>query len=219
MKTAFLFVEQWLCAHTFPALFKMHKTHSDHGRQTRSFLVFLNRNVGRKFVFAFPWITYSIFLSSTLVFLQYFPVERSGECLEKDNHGRPLFCYSNSINPSSLPVDCTKYNGTELRELYFNCYAIALSTGLGIAVAAALGLAKVAIVGITIFVKVSEGYFNMTKNDPPPKLLKWCCGGNRKRANRIYIVLSCALIMIGPSIITLFNGLYLVFQIIEDPCK
>lgn len=70
MKTAFLFVEQWLCAHTFPALFKMHKTHSDHGRQTRSYLVFLNRNVGRKFVFAFSWITYSIFLSSALVFLQ-----------------------------------------------------------------------------------------------------------------------------------------------------
>ena len=39
-----------------------------------------------------------------------------------------------------------------------------MPTGLGIAVAAALGLAKVAIVSITIFVKVSEGYFKMTKN-------------------------------------------------------
>ena len=76
-----------------------------------------------------------------------------------------------------------------------------------------------AIVGVTIFVKVSEGYFNMTKNDPPPKLLKLCCSGNRKRANRIYIVLSCTLLMIGPSINVLFNGFYLVFQIIEDPHK
>ena len=39
-----------------------------------------------------------------------------------------------------------------------------MPTGLGIAVAAALGLAKVTIVSITIFVKVSEGYFKMTKN-------------------------------------------------------
>ena len=36
--------------------------------------------------------------------------------------------------------------------------------GLGIAVVAAFGLAKVGIVGVTIFVKVTEGFFNKTKN-------------------------------------------------------
>ena len=48
--------------------------------------------------------------------------------------------------------------------MHFDCYALALPTGLGIAVAAALGLAKVAIVSITIFVKVTEGYLKMTKS-------------------------------------------------------
>ena len=38
---------------------------------------------------------------------------------------------------------------------------------LGIAVAAALGLAKVVIVGVTIFVKVTEGFLKLTKNPPP----------------------------------------------------
>ena len=62
-----------------------------------------------------------------------------------------LFCYSNSsLSNSSLPVDCANFSVTELRELQFQCYAIALPVGLGIAVAAALGLAKVVIVGVTI---------------------------------------------------------------------
>ena len=74
-------------------------------------------------------------------------MEESAECLETDSHGRTLFCYSDS----SLPVDCANFSVTELRELQFQCY-----TGLGIVVAAALGLAKVAIVGVTIIVKVTE---------------------------------------------------------------
>ena len=61
---------------------------------------------------------------------------------------------------------------TELRELQFQCYAIALPVGLGIAITVALVLAKVAIVGVTIFVKVTEGFFMMIKN---PKKLPHCC--------------------------------------------
>ena len=150
--TAFLSVGRWLCVYTFPALFKMHKTRSDCGNPMRSFmgfLGFLDRKVENSLILvsAFWSIVCSILCSSTKVFLQYFPVEVSAECLETDNHGRTLFCYSNS----SLPVDCANFSVTELRELQFQCY-----TGLGIAVAATLGLAKVAIVGVTIIVKVTE---------------------------------------------------------------
>ena len=45
-------------------------------------------------------------------------------------------------------MDCANYSVTELREVQFQCYAIALPVGLGIAGAAALALAKVAIVGV-----------------------------------------------------------------------
>ena len=147
---------------TFPALFKMHKTRSDHGGQTREFMVFLDRNLegSVQLIAAFCSIVCCIFSTSTAAFFRYFPAEESAECLEKDSHGRTLFCYSNS----SLPVDCGNCSVTELRELQFQCYAIALPVGLGIAVAAALGLAKVVIVGVTIFVKVTEGFFMMTKN-------------------------------------------------------
>ena len=196
MKTVFLSMGRLLCVNTFPALFKMHKTRSDHGNQTRKFMVFLDRKVESSLtlIAAFCSIVYSILFTSSLIFLRYFPVEQSEECNEKDNHDRSLFCYSTSSN-SSLPVDCAKYTVTELQELHFRCYALALPNGLGIAVAAALGLAKVATVGITIFVKVTEGYFKMTKNDLPLKLLKWCCGGSRKCANRIYIISSTLLLL------------------------
>ena len=74
------------------------------------------------------------------------------------------------------------------------CYAIALP-GFGIAVAAALGLAKVAIVGVTICVKVTEGYFKMT-NDPPQILSRWFCGCRRQCANGTYDALSFLLFCI-----------------------
>ena len=218
LKTLFLFVGRMLCVHTFPALFKIHKTRSGHGSQMRKFMVFLDRKVERSLtlIAAFCSIVYSIFCSSTMVFLRYFPVEGSEEWHKKDSHGRSLFCYSTSRN-SSLPVDCAEYSVTELQELDFDCYAIVLPTGLGIAVAAALGLAKVAIVGITIFVKFSEGYFNMTKNDPPPKVQKWCCGGSRKRAIRIYIVLSIAFLVIASLVTSLFGPIFLVVYATTDP--
>ena len=56
-------------------------------------------------------------------------------------------------------MDCANYSVTELRELQFQCYSIALPVCLGIAIAATLALTKVAIVGVTIFVKVMEDFF------------------------------------------------------------
>ena len=150
MNSVFLFVGRWLCVQAFPALFKMHKTRSDHGGQTREFMVFLDRSVESsvQLIAAFCCIVCCIFFISAAVFFQYFPVEVSTECLEKDNHGRTLFCYSDSslIN-SSLPVDCANFSVTELRKLQFQCYTIAVPAGLGIAIAVALALAKVAIMG------------------------------------------------------------------------
>ena len=127
MRTLFLVVGRWLCLQTFPALFKMHKTRSDHGGQTREFMVFLDRKVGNSnaLIASFFSIVCIILCSSTKVFLRYFPVEKSTECLEMDNRGRSLFCY----NHSSLPVDCANYSVTELRELQFQCYAIAVPAG------------------------------------------------------------------------------------------
>ena len=205
MKTIFLFVGRQLCVYTFPALFKMHKTPSDHGRQLRKFMVFLDRKVGNSLILvtAFCAIVCSILCLSTMVFLQYFPVEVSAECLETDSHGQSLFCYlsnssisSSSISNSSiidpnLPVDCDHFSVTELRELQFECYAIAIPAGLSIAVAAALGLAKVAIVCVTFYVKVAEWFFTVTKN-PPRKLQEACCCNcsNRQCVIRIYIYTS-----------------------------
>ena len=198
MNSVFLFVGRWLCVQTFPALFKMHKTHSGRGRQTREFMVFLDRKVESsvKLIAAFCSIACCIFFISAAVLFLYFPVEASAECLEKDNHGRTLFCYSDSslIN-SSLPVDCANYSMTEVREIKFHCYAIALPVGLGIAVAAALGLAKVGIMGVTILVKVTEGFFTMTKN--PTKLPHCCCCCCRlPYANKVYVYSSSVLLVI-----------------------
>ena len=198
MKTVFLSMGRLLCVNTFPALFKMHKTRSDRGSQTRSFMVFLDRNVESSLalIAAFSSIVFSIFCMATTVFLRYFPVEKSEECLEKDSHGRSLFCYSNSSN-SSLPVDCAEYSVTELRELHFDCYAIAVPAGLGIAVAAALGLAKVAIVGITIYVKVIEAFYKFALN----QIGLWRCCGSKKRG--AVIISSGLLLLVVPLIVSI----------------
>ena len=70
-KNTFLCVGRLLCVQTFPALFKIHKTHSDYGGQTRKFMLFLNREVERSWplIAAFCSIVYSIFCSFTMVFL------------------------------------------------------------------------------------------------------------------------------------------------------
>ena len=124
----------------------------------------------------------------------------SRECHEEDQHGRTLFCY-NDLSFSSPPVDCLQYNFTEIRELHFRCYAIAVP-GFGIALAAALAIAKMAVVCITVYIKATERFFKMTKN--PPQKLKMCfsrcrprcccCRYNRQCANKVYIVSSLAVI-------------------------
>ena len=215
MKIPFLFMGRFLCVHTFPTLFKMHKTRSEHGSQTREFMVFLDRKVESSLalITAFSLIVLGIFSTSAMVFFRYFPVEQSSlrECLEKDNHGRPLFCYRNS----DLPVDCANYSTTESRGLHFKCYALALPTGLGIAVAAALGLAKVATVAVTIFVKVTEGYFKMTKK-PSRKLQEWCCCKvPRICANKIYMGLSIVLLLALAIVSETFAILYFRHLITE----
>ena len=212
MNPLFLFLGRPLCVYTFPALFKMHKTRDYSARpQITKFMLFLDREVesNGSLIAAFCSIVCCIFFISAPVFFQYFPVEESAECLETDDHGRTLFCYSNS----SLPVDCDNFSVTELREFQFQCYAIALPAGLGIAVAAALGLAKVAIMGVTIFVKVTEGLFNKIKrcmshrtnttvvqNLEPPESQNQphCCGCCKlSHANFICIIISSiVLIMI-----------------------
>ena len=183
---------------TFPALFKLHKTRSKKAKQARKFMLFLDRKVesSTSLVAAFCAIVFCIFCSSAAVFFRYFPVERSTECLEKDSHGRSLFCYSN-VNSSlinlNLPVDCASYTVTELRELEFECYAIAFPAGLGIAVAAAFGLAEVGIVGVTIFIKVTEGFFKKTKNSK--NLPRCCCCYKWTCANKLYVCSSMVLLV------------------------
>ena len=165
-------------------------------------MVFLDRKVENNagIIFSFCSLAYATISLSAMGFFQYFPVAVSKECLEEDQHGRTLFCY-NDMSFSSPPVDCLQYNFTEIRELHFRCYAIALP-GFGIALAAAMAIAKMAIVCITIYIKATEGFFKMTKN-PPQKLKmcfsrcipRWCCCRcNRQCANKVYIVSSLAVI-------------------------
>ena len=212
IKTAFLFVGRRLCVQTFPALFKMHKTRTGNEGQTREFMVFLDRSVedSLALIVAFCSIVYSIFCSSAMAFLRYFPVEESTECLEKDRYDRPLFCYLNnsSIMDPSLPVDCANYSVTELQELEFQCYTVAIPGGLGIAVAAALGLAKIAILGITIFVKVAEGFFKKTRNPQN------CCHFNRKCVNKMFVTLNIILLM-SFSVVSLYLGFRIVISFEE----
>ena len=160
-KKKLLFVGRQLCVHTFPVLFKKHKTHTGRGNQMREFMVFLHRRVENNLaiVASFCSLGFNICCTASIVFLRYFPLEDSVKCLETDRHDRSLFCY---LSNSSFPVDCAAYNVAELRELHFECYAIALP-GLGIAVAAALGVVKVATMGVTLYIKAIEGLLTWTK--------------------------------------------------------
>ena len=209
MNTLFWFVGSKLCVSIFPALFKMHKTrHSDpDNHTTREFMVFLDRKVKNsvRIVLAFCCVIISILNSSATVFLLHFPVQDSGDCHEKDNEGRSLFCYSNSSSDPFQPVDCAQYNVTQLHELDFICYAISVP-GFGIAVAAALGLAKVAILIVTLVVKITEDFFKKTK-EKSDKLQKWYlrkrprCNcrarDGRTYVNRIYIASSPTALLIA----------------------
>ena len=214
MKAKFLSFGRLLCVHTFPALFKKHKTRCGHGGETREFMLFLDRKVENNLalVAAFYSIVFSIFCSSTMVFFRYFPVEESAECLEKDKHDRSLFCYSNA----SLPVDCTKYSVTELREIEFECYTIALPVGISIAVAAALGLAKVAIVCITAYVKLTEEVVKMTRNPQRPP--RRCCCRELPRTLTVYVKSSYVLLGIM-SLVSIAWSIYILWHFFATGMK
>ena len=128
----------------------------------------------------------------------------------------------------SKPVDRSVYNTSELRELHFECYAVAIPD-LGIAVAAALGLAKVATMAITIYVKGMEAFFMMTKN-PPQKLQEWCsnkvpqlCGSNRRKCVRLTINGICSTVsstlLIFVAAITLAGGMIVITDLNKTDMK
>ena len=82
-------------------------------------------------------------------------------------------------------------------------------TNIGIALAAAMALTKVVIVSVTVYVKVTDGFFKMTKN-PPQKLKmclsrcmpRWCCCRySRKRAIIVYLVSTLVVITLVAHVI------------------
>ena len=137
-------------------------------------------------------------------------------------------CSNSSLNNSSLPVDCANYSMTDLRELKFQCYAIAVPVGLGIAIAAAFGLAEVGIVGVTIFVKVTEGFFNKIKRrllvnhslttNSPQNQPHYCGCCKLSHANEICIISSIVLIMIV-FITSSFCAIYTLMNVPEAERK
>ena len=157
----------------FPALFKMHKTQSVHSSQTtKTYRMYRNVENNLPLIAAFCSSACTTLCVAVVGFFQYFPIEVSGQCLEKDYHGRSLFCYSNLSINSSLPMDCAEYNVIELRELHFQCYAISVFD-VGIAMATAFAIAKVVIASVTAYVKVTESFIRVTKK-PPQELKRWC---------------------------------------------
>ena len=163
IKELFTWGSRRLNVHMFPGLFKEHKKR-DNGKQPISFLLFLDREVedNKVIIFTFYFLALAIFSTALLVFFRYIPVEISRECLIKDVHGPQLYCYTNesSLQMNSalqLPEDCATYNSTEIEERKFTCYSFSIFD-LGIAIAAAVALAKVATVGITLYVRVIEGF-------------------------------------------------------------
>ena len=136
---------------TFPGLFKELKVRHENRPGTRKFMVLLDRNVedNCKLIFAFYLMALSIFATALLAFSRYIPVNINGQCLEQDDLLRDLFCYTSE---STWPTDCDAYNDNELDDINFVCYTISL-LDLGLAVAAALGLAKLAEMGISLYIK------------------------------------------------------------------
>lgn len=209
------FVGRKVCVIVFPALFKALKTRSNpDSPTTREFVVCLDRKVGRgsPLVLGFVSIACTIVAISAMVFFRYFPVERSlvYECREEDHHGRPLFCYSNT---SSRPLDCAEHDATGLQ---YECYAFAIPTGLGIAVAATLAIAKVAIVTVTVYAKVTEGFFMMTRKYSRKLEECGCCGGS-ERANKICVysnlVVLIAIAMVASVLIYIATWVPLVLKL------
>ena len=174
----------------FPSIFKEHKVRyrdrNNNGTVTRVFVLFLDRRVENRSGIAlstyFCHLAIFVFFLANLVFFRYFPVAISGECLERDDKNRDLYCYTNAnfwyYTWDSVPVDCATYNSTELEEIEFVCYAITIFD-FGIGLAAVGALAKLATVSITIYIRVSAA------------ICMWSQGSNEQycglSAKRIYI--------------------------------
>ena len=149
----------------FPGLFKKLKDRDQYKSRvnkrlvTRVFILFLDRRVENNFriIISFYFFSLAIFSTGLLAFFHYIPVDINSECLRRDDQDRDLFCYTNG---SAWPVDCATYNNTnsDMQEIYFVCYSFSVFD-LGIAIAAAAALAKVATVGITIYIKVSNFFY------------------------------------------------------------
>ena len=179
-----------------PGLFKEHKERyrdlSNESTVTRVFVLLLDRKVektsGIFLRFYFCFLVFFVFLMASLVFNRYFPVAISGECLERDDKNRDLYCYINAnswyYTWDSVPVDCAAYNSTELEEIEFVCYAITI-TDLGIGLAAAGALAKLATVSITIYIRVSAAICMWSRGSN-----EQYCGLSAKCIYIIYLVVT-----------------------------
>ena len=188
----------------FPSIFKEHKERyrdrSNKGTVTKVFVLLLDRRVektsGIFLRFCFCFLVVFVFLLASLVFIRYFPFAISGECLERDDKNRDLYCYINAnswyYSWDSMPVDCTTYNSTELEEIEFVCYAITIFD-LGIGLAAAGSLAKLATVIITIYIRVSAAICMWSQGSN-----EQYCGLSAKCIYIIYLVVTLlALLVFG----------------------
>ena len=177
----------------FPGLFKKlkdrdeYKSRENNRLVTRVFTLFLDRRVENNFqiIISFYFFSLAIFSTGLLAFFHYIPVDIGSECLRRDNQDRTIFCYTNR---SAWPVDCTAYNSTnsDMQKINFLCYSFSVFD-LGIAIAAAAALAKLATVGITIYIKVSEFVYKKSID----KTSKW-----PHKCYRVHIVI-LSLVLLG----------------------
>ena len=93
------------------------------------------RNWNRCTFRVFGALALSVVCMTVLAFFRYFPIEKSNECKEYDDHFHTLYCFTNT---SDLPVNCNNIDSnTEVL-----CYAIYLD--LPIAMGASYGLMRFA---------------------------------------------------------------------------
>ena len=163
----------------FPGLFTKHKgRHKDPTNRctvTKGFILFLDRRVenNNEILLTFYFMALALFSSALLVFFRYTPVQISSECIERDDQDRSVFCYTIGSG-SNLPVDCARYNSTELEEMQFLCYAISIPS-VGVAIAAAGALAKLASVCITVYIRVSETVYIWSQENTRKKCANGLC--------------------------------------------
>lgn len=148
---------QKLLVFMFPRLFSEKKVNFEN-ETIRNVLHFMDRPlVGGRTRHPVNWnsctfwvfgaLALSVLCTTVLAFFRYFPIEKSNECKEYDNHFHTLYCFTNS---SDLPVNCTNIdNNTEVL-----CYAIYLD--LPIAMGASYGLMSFAGFLITVGVYAAK---------------------------------------------------------------